>query len=150
MILAIFAIDNHTVGAETKITSSLEQSIVRERFLVMSSLCKKENKMDFSDIKVGDKLTWVTEGLAWINGERQERTLKFPAEVVEVSETTFTCKTTDVYYLYKCNKSDGVAVGQGRDCGWAEKVNLRSKKPIEFTPAKFNVAQKNRRKLGVS
>lgn len=99
--------------------------------------------MDFSDIKVGDKLYWVTEGTAWVGGKRQERILRFPAEVVEVSETTFTCKTTDAYYLYKCNKSDGVAVGYGRDCGWAEKVKVYSKKLIQAGLTKLNTAQKS-------
>lgn len=76
--------------------------------------------MNFSGIKVGDRLTWVTEGTTWVKGKPQIRLLKYPAEVVEVLESTFVCKTIDAYYLYKCSKSDGVAVGNGRDCGWAE------------------------------
>lgn len=103
-----------------------------------------ETIMYFYDIKVGDKLYWLTEGTVWVNGKRQERILRFPAEVVEVSETTFTCKTTDAYYLYKCHKSNGIAVGRGRECGWAEKVKLCSKKTIEVRLKKLNNTQKKR------
>lgn len=87
--------------------------------------------MNFYNVKVGDKLTWVTQGTAWLNGKPQKRLLKYPAEVVEVFETTFICKTTDVYYLYRCNKSNGVAVGHGRECGWAEKVNFYSPRKVK-------------------
>lgn len=79
----------------------------------------------FSNVKVGEKLTWVTEGITWINGQPQKRLLKYPDQVVEVFETAFICRTTDAYYLYRCNKSNGVAVGYGHECGWAEKVKTR-------------------------
>lgn len=82
--------------------------------------------MEFYNVEVGDKLTWVAEGTTWISGQYQLRLLKYPAQVVEVFETTFICRTTDDYYLYKCNKSDGVAVGHGRKCGWTEKVETPS------------------------
>lgn len=87
--------------------------------------------MKFYNVKVRDKLTWVTEGTAWINGKSQKRLLKYPAEVIEVFDTTFICKTTDAYYLYRCNKSDGVAVVHGRECGWAEKIKARSLKEVK-------------------
>lgn len=87
--------------------------------------------MKFYNVKVGDKLSWVTEGTTWINGQHQLQLLKYPAEVVEVFETTFICRTTDAYYLYRCNKSDGVAVGHGRECGWTEKVKTPSLKEVK-------------------
>ncbi len=87
--------------------------------------------MNFYNVKVRDKLTWVTEGTAWTNGKSQKRLLEYPAEVIEVFDTTFICKTTDAYYLYRCNKSDGVAVVHGRECGWAEKIKTRSLKEVK-------------------
>lgn len=87
--------------------------------------------MSFYNVKVKDELTWVTEGVTWIDGQPQKRLFKYPAEVVEVFETTFICRTTDVYYFYRCNKNDGVAVGCGRECGWTEKVKIRSSKKVK-------------------
>jgi len=92
---------------------------------------KRVENMNFYNVKVRDKLTWVTEGTVWINGKSQKRLLKYPAEVIEVFDTTFICKTTDAYYLYRCNKSDGVAVVHGRECGWAEKIKTRSLKEVK-------------------
>ena len=86
--------------------------------------------MNFYNVKVGEQLSWVTQGTIWLNGKPRKRLLKYPAEVVEVFETTFTCKTTDAYYLYQCNKSDGIAIGYGLECGWAERVKICSSRSI--------------------
>lgn len=52
--------------------------------------------MKFYKVKVGDKLSWVTQGTIWQHGKPRKRLLKYPAEV-EVFETTFICRTTDTY-----------------------------------------------------
>ncbi len=103
--------------------------------------------MKFYNVKVGDKLSWVTQGTTWINGQHQKRLLNYPAEVVKVFETTFICKTTDAYYLYRCNKSDGVAVGHGRDCGWAEKLKTSFKKEVKPFFKKTKKNEKNPSRL---
>jgi hypothetical protein len=45
---------------------------------------KRVENMNFYNVKVRDKLTWVTEGTVWINGKSQKRLLKYPAEIIEV------------------------------------------------------------------
>lgn len=98
--------------------------------------------MKFYNVKVGDKISWVTQGTIWEHGKPQKRLLKYPAEVLEVFETTFTCKTTDAYYLYRCNKSDGIAIGSGLECGWAERGEICSSKTLNSS-AKAKVTKKS-------